>query len=279
MPVVCIREVWNSRYAKSGSSRANRRQLELSHVLQKVQNRYHIRYICTCFLCWITFLLSYSSENFPKHVYPAKPSQILMGPCQLLCSLIPTPPSTLLLLLTFLWPSVTGPQCSGYSTSCSQCLKKNQQGQFIPPFWLHIVLVQIILLLSSFTVCPHIISLSNYFPSACCAVFSRRMFLPARPAPGLLIFLSLVSISTPSIQIHCDFPASLLLFPFPHFLFPHSYSCANTRFRVCYTFHVMASSASSKLSCYFQVANSTVLPSPRHLGCQWSPLHFSQNLL
>lgn len=49
MSVVCIRELWNSRYAKSGASYAksgasyaNESQLELGHMLSKMQNRYHI---------------------------------------------------------------------------------------------------------------------------------------------------------------------------------------------------------------------------------------------
>lgn len=210
-------------------------------MLSKMQNRYHIRQICTCFLYWVTFLLSSSSENFPKHVYLAKPSQILMGLCQLLSHSSSSFHTAL--LLTFLWPSVTGPQCSGCSTSCSQCLQKHQQGQFIPPcLWLHIVLVQIILLLSSFTVCPHIICLSNYFSSACCAVFIRMMFLPARPALGLLIFKVWCLAALHPFKF---IVISLQVFFFSIFLISFSsqlFLCKHMLWGLLY--HVMASSAS-----------------------------------
>lgn len=156
----------------------------------EMQNSYHIRQICTCFLYWMAFLLSSSSENFPKHIYLARPFHHPDGAVS--AALRPRSNSfSYTAIATDLSVAWCGPQCSGYSTSCSQCLQKHQQGRFIPScLWLHRVsgLGANNFALSSFTVSPHIISLSNYFSSACQAVFIRRVFLSARLAFGLLIF-------------------------------------------------------------------------------------------
>lgn len=128
-----------------------------------------------------TFL---SIFTWPDH------STTLMELCQLLYSLVQTPSPTLLLLLTFLWPGVVLSALATARVVLSVCRSTSRAG--LSPLASGSIgfrdLVQIILLLSSFTVSPHIISLSNYFSSACQAVFIRRVFLPARLAFGLLIF-------------------------------------------------------------------------------------------
>lgn len=201
-------------------------------------------------------------------------STTLMELCQLLYSLVQTPSPTLLLLLTFLWPGVVLSALATARVVLSVCRSTSRAGLSLLASGSTVFrdLVQIILLLSSFTVSPHIISLSNYFSSACQAVFIRRVFLSARLAFGLLIFevwyLAQHFIRSNSLWFLWKFS----FFSFSLFSFSSQLFLCKCTLRFA-THSMWWHLKLPNLSCYFQVANSIVLPSPRHSGCQWSLLH------
>lgn len=243
----------------------------------EMQNRYHQVVLHSLpslgGFFFFFFSLSSSSENSykpvpHKHVYLAKPFR---G-----CPDGAVSCFTLSFSLYSLYPAIAtafsvagcyGPQCSGCKASSSVCRSMSRFSYPFPP-----VFQDLILLLTHFTASPHVISLSNYFSSACDAVFTRRRFLSARLAFGLLSFRKYVWLSTHDCtrqrvwakeRVFQQFKfTGISLYGFSffffYFLFPLNYSYANMHLRLL---HIPCGAYLNllNLTCYLQVANSVLL--------------------